>query len=248
MPSAPSVPNKIAKPIPLRYQSEVTYPNSTSLATAADYADALLTARRAKSLVFLLLLAVLLIQIVLFFLLRYWKPLPIGTTPGEIHVRSLIQYFVGLLDIAGLFLPAILCVILYLILKVQLVGRLLGTAQLTGAFLWSIVFALLLFPWQAVLNNPSISNDVGSNAIGMKIPGVLFTWAEISHPIVGARFSIDDPAIENGKPAAILHWARYAGFPLLSVLILTMIQLKSQRGLRLSLGETKIPHATIPVV
>jgi hypothetical protein len=226
----------------------VTYPTSTHLATAADYADALLTARRAKSLVSLLLLLVLLIQIAMFFLLRYWRPLPAGVTPMEIHTRSLIQYFVGLLDIAGLLLPAILTVILYLILKVQLVGRLLGTAHLTSAFLWSILFALLLFPWQAVLNNPSINADPNANAIGMKIPGVLYTWAEISHPIIGARFSIDEPAIENSRPAAILHWARYAGFPVLALTILTMIHLKSQRGLRLSLGEAKISDATNPAV
>jgi hypothetical protein len=211
---------------------------TNSLATAADYADALLTARRAKSLVSSLLLLVLIAQLSLFFALRYWKPLPAGDSPMHQHARDVVQYFVGLSDIAGLFLPAILVVILYLLLQVQLVARLIGTARLTSAFLWSLLLALLLFPWQAVLNNPAINADPAANALGMKIPGVLYTWAEISNPAMGATFSGSD------GPAAMLHWARYVGFPVLSVLILTIIHFKSQRGLRQSLGESRIDPAT----
>jgi len=221
----------------------------TQFATAADYADALITARRAKALVTSLLLFVLVAQLALFFVLRYYKPPPMGTMPMQQHVRDAIQYFVGLLDIGGLILPALLAVILYLILKVQLVGRLLGTARLTSAFLWSILLCLLLFPWQAILNNPAIDSDPVANSLGMKIPGVLYTWAEISHPIVGARFGIGDSSASNTDwKVLILHWARYAGFPILSMLILTMIHFKSHRGLRQSLGEDKIPTATNPPV
>jgi len=224
----------------------------TQLAAAADYAEALLTARRVKVLVTGLLLLVLVIQIAMFFLLRYWKPLPTGATPIERHTRDVIEYFVGLLDIAGLILPVILTVVLYLILKVQLVGRLVGTGRLTAAFLWSILLCLLLFPWQAVLNNPATDSDPVASSLGMKIPGVLYTWAEISHPAIGARFGITAPP--NSPPGnsdtamVILHWARYAGFPVLTVVILSNIHVKSRRGLRQSLGEDKNPAATNPPV
>jgi hypothetical protein len=214
--------------------------NQTPLATAADYAEALLTARRAKALLTLSLLFVLLTQLTLFFLLRYYRPLPVDDGPAVHHTREVIEYFVGLLDIAGLILPLMLSVVLHLILKVQLVGRLLGVGRLTAAFLWSVLLCLLLFPWQAVLNNPVINSDPLANALGMKIPGVLYTWAEISNPIAGARFGMADPASGHDLAVMILHWARYLGFPILSVLILTIIHFKSDRGLRLSLGGEKI--------
>ena len=44
---------------------------TTTLAVAADYADALITARRAKNWLFILLLLILLAQIAVLFLLRF---------------------------------------------------------------------------------------------------------------------------------------------------------------------------------
>jgi hypothetical protein len=216
----------------------------TQLATSADYADALLTARKAKSLFSLLILFVLVAELSLFFALRYYRPLKPPVTALEQHSRDVIQYAVGLLDFGGLILPALLTVVIYLILKVQLVGRLLGTARMTSAFLWSVLLALLLFPWQAVLNNPAINSDPVASSLGMKIPGVVYTWAEISNQTVGASFGVND--IKPDVLAFSLHWARYAGFPILSILILTIIHAKTRRGLRQSLGEDQIAVATTP--
>jgi hypothetical protein len=216
------------------------------LATSADYADALLTARKAKAILTLLLLFVLVAELTLFFCLRYYKPLKPAETSAEQHTREVLQYFVGLLDFAGLILPALLAVVVLLILQVQLVGRLLGTGKMTAAFFFSVLLALLLFPWQAVLNNPAIISDREANLLGMKIPGVVFTWAELSNPTVGASFGLGDT-----KPdifAVGLHWARYVGFPLLSILILTSIHYRSRRGLRQSLGEDQIVSTTTPPV
>jgi hypothetical protein len=247
----------------------------TNLATSADYADALLTARRAKTVVSVLLFLVLFTELALFFVLRYLKPLPVGfvLSKEDQYTRDLTQYFVGLLDFAGLILPALLVAVMYVILKVQLVGRLIGVGRMTAALVWGVVLILLLFPWQAVLNNPAINYDENSNAIGMKIPGVIYTWAEVSDPWLGARFGLDENAprtepvmnvdpkllntdlskkIERAKwhppelAELILHWARYVGFPVLSILILTIIHFKTQRGLRQSLGEDQIPAETTP--
>ena len=220
----------------------------TSLATSADYADALLTARRAKALIAGLLMLVLFTQLALFFSLRFYRPLPFGSTPMQQHTREVIQYFVGLQDVAGLMLPVLLSIVIYLILKVQLVGRLLGTGRVTSAFLWSVVLCLLLFPWQAILNNPAINPDSVADSLGMKLPGALYTWAEISHPTIGARFGMDmSPGIEPANSTVlILHWARYVGFPVLSVLILSIVHFKSHRGLRQSLGEVRNLSETNP--
>jgi len=208
------------------------------LAASADYADSLLTARKAKTLLTLLLFFVLLAELSLFFCLRYWKPLQPPTTAMEQHGRDMLEYFVGLLDFGGLILPALLSVVLLLILQIQLVGRLLGTGPMTSAFLWSALLVILLFPWQAVLNNPATNDNPVAIDLGMKVPGVVYTWAEISNPIVGASFG----------SRLFLHWARYVGFPVLSILILTTIHLKTRRSLRQSLGEDQTAVATTPPV
>jgi hypothetical protein len=216
----------------------------SQLANSADYAEALLTARRAKAALTLLVLLVLLTELALFFCLRYYKPLPWGDAPVDQYTRDVTQYFVGLLDFAGLILPVLLAVVIYLILKVQLVGRLVGVGRTTSAFLWSVVLVLLLFPWQAVLNNPAINYNQVANSIGMKVPGVVYTWAEVSNPDLGATFGIGNPKADMGW--LMLKWGRYVGFPVLSILILTIIHFKSHRGLRQSLGEDHTAIETNP--
>jgi hypothetical protein len=206
------------------------------LAASADYADALLAARKAEAIFTLLILFVLVAELSLFFVLRFYWPLKPFPAPVEQHARDLVQYGVGLLDFGALVLPALLSLALLIILQVQLVGRLLGAGQMTSAFFWSVLLALLLFPWQAVLNNPAINSDPVADALGMKIPGVVFTWAEISNSNVGASF----------HGTQFLHWARYVGFPVLSILILTTIHFKTRRSLRQSLGEDQIVVATTP--
>src|SRR5688500_15899427 len=57
-------------PIPMSLRREGSFPMADSIATAADYADAIMTARRAKNTLFLLLLLILLAQLALFFLGR----------------------------------------------------------------------------------------------------------------------------------------------------------------------------------
>src|SRR4051812_45624913 len=59
---------------------------TTPLAVGADYHDALVTARRAKSLLFLLLLIGLIAQITIFFLARFEKGIRI-TRSGEAQVQ-----------------------------------------------------------------------------------------------------------------------------------------------------------------
>ena len=87
--------------------------------------------------------------------------------------------------------------------------------------------AVLLFPWQAFLNNVAFDRPE------FKIPGVLYTWDEVR---LFAKFGMDhDHPISLAQ--LILQWARFVAFPVISVLILLAIQIKSNRGLRQALGE-----------
>lgn len=212
-----------------------------SIATAADYADALICARRAKNWLFLLILLILLVQLAIFFLWRYdvfSRPAPpavqkaatrvaqVATTAPAVAssttqdlAESFCQYLTGLADFAGIVLAIVLALVTLLIVQIMLVGRLIGVGRVTGAFIWTLVLCVLLFPWQAFLG-----------AYAFKIPGVLYTWQEL---ITNARFH------NLTLPETILHWARFVGFPIVALILLLAIQVKSTRGLRQALGEAE---------
>ena len=215
----------------------MTLMQPTHTLVAADHADALLVARRTKTTLCTLLWFVLGTQLTLFFMLRYWEPVrglitsPMPTANG----RATLQYFVGLLDFAGLVLPTVLLGTVLVVLLVQVVARVAGTGRTTSALTWAVLLTILLFPWQAVLNNPALATDDKTNAIGMKVPGVLYTWAEVSHPAQGATFA-EVNAPDADKFAAGLHWARYGLFPLLAMVMVGIVHTKTARGLRQSFG------------
>lgn len=195
---------------------------TASLVISADYADALLSAKRGKNILFVIILLLLLCELAMFFVARYTTALnDLSSGPA-----SQLRYLVGLIDFLGLILPVVLTIAVWAILQVLVMGRLLGAGKLVSAFLWSVLLIVLLFPWQSVLNNPAISQNAAMNRMGEKIPGVLYTWAEFASPQLGPKFvnKLDWPTV--------LHWARYVGFPVLAILILLMVQAKSSKGLR----------------
>jgi hypothetical protein len=210
-----------------------------NILNAADYADALLTAKRAKNGLFVVLLLILLVQLGLFFAVRYTKILRAPANPGGHNWLELIQYVIGLTDFFGIVLALLFAGVLCLILKVLLVGRLVGVTRLTSAVIWSMFLVLLLFPWQSFLNNPTLTSDPNLNSLGLKLPGVLYTWAELTHPQLGAAFA------GNGDlPFLILRWARFVAWPVVAILILLTVQAKSSQGLRQALGnEIVLPPA-----
>jgi hypothetical protein len=132
---------------------------------------------------------------------------------------------VGLTGFLGITLAIVLSVVVLLLTMIMLVGRLVGVSRVTGAFIWSIVLIVLLFPWQAFLADAHFASD-------FKIPGVLYTWAEL---VKFAKVGVngDRPDIK----ILILHWGRFVAFPLLTLIITLVIQVKSNRGLREALGE-----------
>ena len=142
--------------------------------------------------------------------------------------RSLdvLEYAVGLTAYLGVVLTLVLGIVLLLIVKIMLVGRLIGVSRLTSAFIWTVVLAVLLFPWQAFWADYEF-----------KIPGVLYTWPEL---VRGVNFHTE----RNDQ--TVLFWARYVGFPVLALVILLSIQVKSLRGLQQALGEANY-DATAPI-
>jgi hypothetical protein len=226
----------------------------SSIATAADCADAMLTARRARNLLFTGLLIILLAQLTLFFMIRFtsildgWitpnggtleisgqsisiistsQPVAESTTPfKKEHLRSLtLQYVIGLMDFLGIVFAIVLSFVLMFMVLVMVVGRLIGVSYVTSACLLCGLLTVLLFPWQAFLNNAGLTGQE------WRIPGVLYTWNELSQH---AHFSNTD------LKTAILKWARFVGFPVVSIILLILVQVKSNTGLRIALGEEEV--------
>jgi hypothetical protein len=224
---------------------------SSPIATAADYADAMMSARRAKNALFLVLVLIILAQVTIFIVLRRSPPLMEQATAAAVAterattqpllsqstlVRTL-EYVTAICDFLGLVLSIVLCFVLLLLTMIMLVGRLIGVSKVTSAFIGSLLLVVLLFPWQAVLMTPlTPSNGVETR---FKVPGVLYTWSEVTNPTYGATFSTD------GKQPTftILRWARFTVWPAVALVLLLTIQGRSSRGLRLALGEVEFDVA-----
>jgi hypothetical protein len=194
------------------------------LATSADYADALLVARRGRNVLFLITLLMLLLQIAVFFIARYTNVIPTTTNSvvtTQPAASELLNWVTSGTTTLGTILPILLALVLLLIVHIMLVGRLIGVARVTSAFLWCLVLMLLLFPWQKFFGVTTDPRD-------MRLPGVLYTWDEL---VMYARFPTENLHL------AITKWARFFVLPMLAVILLFVVQIKSSRGLRQALGE-----------
>src|SRR5439155_25672840 len=122
-----------------------------------------IVARRAKNWLFLILLLILLVQLSLFFVARYTDFFPRamvgGTTQPTTRASRAIEefhYLTGLTTFLGTVLPVLLALVLLIIVNIMLVGRLIGVARVTSAYVWSLLLTLLLFPWQAFLGKVQV--------------------------------------------------------------------------------------------
>lgn len=226
----------------------------SEIATAADYAQALMTVRRAKNVLALVIGIVLVGQIALFLLAHFHRGAlppaqglagsllsvnsPDSFGPGVIggpdvsasRVAPLwdwVHYLVGLSGFVGIAATLVWAVSLLMVLGILLVGRLIGVSWLIRSFFWCVVLIVMIFPWQAFLNNSTFT------APEFKIPGVLYTWNEL---MVTAAWN---PA--DNWEMTWLHWGRFALYPLLAIAITLNVHRQSSRGLRMALGESFAP-------
>jgi hypothetical protein len=211
----------------------------SSIATAADYADAMLTARAARTIFAFALILILLLQLALFCVVHFTskldsqvppqtavapnppastQPVPQIPTGTGRNSRPILKYFVGLSGYFGLIVSILLCLMLLLLLNVMLIGRLIGVSHVTSAFIFSLLILLLVFPWQAFLNNQDLT------AQEFKVPGVLYTFDEL---VVNGHFG-------NGN---IIQWVRFILAPIITIILVFTVLLKSSYGLRMALGE-----------
>ena len=228
-------------------------------AVAADYADAMLVARRAKNVLFSFLTLVLLIQLGVFFVVRYVPQVKIRPEPaisitettsvtstsatnnGAIakwNWPTTLRFWISSSDFIGIVLSMVLPAVLLLIVAIMLVGRLVGVSHVTSAFCWSIVFLVVLFPWQTLLNSHGQETNVPgsvptarlaasprSDAPEITLPGVLYTYPELYRD-----FDFPSKDWKYDWPSIVLKWMRFAGWPGVELIILMMVQAARSRG------------------
>jgi hypothetical protein len=203
----------------------------SDLATAMDYVEALGAARKAKRGLVILLLAVLVGQLAIFFFVHFGPELPAShgverSLTKSDYLVDFLKTIVGLFQFLGVILPILLAADLLLILNILLLGRLIGVARIVSAFLWCVLLATLLFPWQAFLANQTFTTTA------FRIPGVLYSWDELA---ARSRWVPGSLAWQE----AWLRWARFVVIPAISMAVLLAVQIKSTRGLKLAQGEIK---------
>ena len=281
--SRPAVPEPFK---PTMSRNNLSNTTTTTIAVAADYADAMMTARKAKNVLFLVLLLVLLTQLSLFFLLRFGvlrlgdelaveqtsesaeatpasagasaqpeagatqpaaaaadasEEADAGTVRASSRVEEILRYVIPVTDFLGMTMVVVLAVVLLLIVTIMLIGRLIGVSHVTSAFVWCVVLAVLLFPWQAFLLDhyrPAAPAAEGEEQLyvrpaadpAFKIPGALYTWEELRR----------DYDFRGNLALSVLKWFRFAVAPIISLLLLMMVQAKSSRGLKFALGESEV--------
>ena len=237
---------------------------TTHLAVAADYADALMTARRAKNWLFILILLMLVMQVAVFLMARYdvirltptaaptaasvdatTEPAPApAPAKSRIDPAEVARYAIPITNFVAVGLSVVLTVVTLLLLAIMLLGRLIGVSYLTSSFIWAVLAIVVLFPWQTVLvmeeryplEPAPRMTQVEQPAF--RWPGALYTYAELMQD--------HKAAVNPIFPNAVWLWGRHVGLPVLAALLLLLVQTKSGRGLRFALGESDVHVEVAP--
>jgi len=193
--------------------------------TAADYADALLACRRARTCLVVLLLLAMVCAIGVFVWAKYGNLLD-ASCPAA--ARQAAAMAVALTAFLGPVVSIVLAAVLLVIVNIMLVGRLIGLSRVVCGFFWCVLLVVLLLPWQTV----------AASAAGhdLRVPGVLCTWSEVlalRAPAPAARSAAQKADVLEET----LTWLRFGGWPVLAGIIVLVIHQRTGRGLRQALGE-----------
>lgn len=113
---------------------------------------------------------------------------------------------------------ALYCLTLLFALKVSLIGRLGGINHISRAFFLSLIFAVLLLPWQKFF--------------GGIIAGAIYTPAELLNAYAAAD--------TRGFFGTIFYYLRFTGYWLIVLLVLIFAQLRSIRWTKAILRRLEV--------
>ena len=205
-----------------------------------QYLEAYQSLRVAKNWFWWLMLLAVVINVGTFIAVRFWPVLQASpsfqATLAELRISSQTiptsqpapstesdasETFYGVLGVVlplarsvGLACALLLVLSLLLSLKVALLGRLGGVGHLTSSMLWGLVLMVLMVPWDAAFP-------------GVGVPGVLFSRGGL----VAATAEVTWGAAGVTWDDHVLYFVRFAAYPIVTVLIWLVVQLKYVRAI-----------------
>lgn len=235
----------------------------TTIATAADYADAMITLRRAKNWLFGILLLILLVQLAIFFTVAYG---PEDLATHSAAPAATLQLEAKVDGDSPTTAPIDVAIVTGADADDAAAGRSFGSLVMEwivggttfigmGAVMVLAVVLVLLLLIMLIGRLIGVSRVTSAFVWCVVLVVLLFPWqAFLNYPgLAGASFRIPGVLMtwaeiaeharfheSAGLQEAVLKWARFAAFPVVAIILLLLIQTKSKRGLRLALGETDL--------
>ena len=202
---------------------------------SSDYAQAFKSVRFAKNVCWWLLAFAILVQLVCFCLVRFAGVIdaaPQLVSPEQ--ATAVVTYEENAINRARQwhtmlhwvlpgtkFLAVVSSMLLILILlfgvKLSLLGRLGGLAGLISAFFWSLILFAMVIPWQQVLKGSFVSGSVYN----------LGNLVQETRKVLGTWGATDVSWLDH-----VVYYARFILFPLVTVAVWLLVQLKFARGYR----------------
>ena len=189
---------------------------------AGPYVEAMRTVRRAKNLFFGLLVAVLILMIAAFCLVRYvgvindilrgLKEIP----EKQIFWDNLLSQVFPLLIFIGVVVGFLYGLTLLIGLGVSIAGRLEAVAGLTRGFFWSLLFLAIFLPWQHILVHRTADKEV---PMLKSAPGVLYGLDELKLKVTPA---ISDEQVDILREVSL--GGRFLLYPIAALLLLVAAQ------------------------
>jgi hypothetical protein len=184
----------------------------------SEYAEAFDSVRLAKNIFWLLIAAAIVVQLASFVLVQFVGVVeganqipgtdePVASATGWYHALHWVLPAVKFIALAS---GLLLVLTLMFAVKLSLLERMGGVAGLMSAFFWSLVLFVLVVPWQDVLVDSFAS-------------GALYSLGDL----VASRNQMD-----HQWGGTILHYARFVAYPVVTVLVWVVVQLKFARGYR----------------
>jgi hypothetical protein len=137
------------------------------------------------------------------------------------HIGIKIQHltwFIRAADWLLILTSALYCLTMLFALKISLLGRLGGINHISRAFFMSLVFALLLLPWQKFFGNVII--------------GVMFTSSELLNAYADAE--------TRDIVGTVFYYLRFTGYWLIAFLVLISAQIRSIRWAKATLRRLEV--------
>jgi len=141
------------------------------------------------------------------------------TLPSAIKYKH-IAWLIRFLDFVLIIAAMLYCLTMLFSLLISLLGRLGGINHVSRAFFLSLVFLMLLLPWQKLF--------------GPVVKGAMYTPAELA---AWANWSGDD---STGIFAAVLYYLRFTGYWLLMLLLLIFSMARSVRWAKATLRRLEV--------